>query len=107
MKKERKEFIPEIQISLRVGKTGYYLDVDNEGYLYRNIDDLIEGFYMHVGLGRPNEMTKEQMADMLQSIKDGTAVVQIQREAAKYRREIRNLKIKVHQLEMKLKKYEW
>lgn len=107
MKKERKEFSPAAQATLRTMRNGYSLDVDDEGFMYYDIDDLMEGFFMHVGLGRPNAMTKDQMDDMLQSIKDGTAVVQIQREAAKYRREVRNLKIKVHQLEMKLKKYEW
>lgn len=107
MTEERTVFSPAARITLRTMRNGYSLDVDDEGYMYYDIDDLMEGFYMHVGLGRPNEMTKEQMADMLQSVKDGTAVVQIQREAAKYQREIRNLKIKVHQLEMKLKKYEW
>ena len=43
---------------------------------------------------------------MLDAIKDGSAVVQIQREAAKYRREMKRLKYKVAQLEMKLKRYE-
>ena len=107
MTEERKVFSPASRITLRTMRNGYSLDVDDEGYMYYDIDDLMEGFYMHVGLGRPNDMTKDQMADMLQSIKDGTAVVQIQREAANYQREIRNLKIKVHKLEMKLKKYEW
>ena len=107
MKKKRKEFIPEIQISLRVGKTGYYLDVDNEGYLYRNIDDLIEGFYMHVGLGRPNEMTKEQRLKMLDDIKNATVEKQLQREAADLRKKLRKEKFLTCELKMKLKKYEW
>ena len=54
MTRNRKEFVPEIQVSLKVGKTGYQLDVNDEGYMYRDIDDLIEGFCLHVGFGRPN-----------------------------------------------------
>lgn len=107
MKKKRKEFIPEIQISLRVGKTGYYLDVDDEGYLYRNIDDLIEGFCLHVGFGRPNEMTKEQRLKMLDDIKNATVEKQLQREAADLRKKLRKEKLLTCELKMKLKKYEW
>ena len=62
---------------------------------------------MHVGLGRPNAMTKAQMDFLIDAIKNGTAVVEIQREAAKYRRQVKTLKYKVAQLEMKLKRYEW
>ena len=105
-KKEEEIFIPAPRFSLRTMRNCYLLDVDDEGYMYYGIDDLIEGFFMHVALGRPNEMTKNEMNDMLASIKEGTAVVQIQREAAKYMKQVRNLKIKVKQLEMKLKKYE-
>ena len=83
------------------------LDVDDEGYMYYCVDDLIKGFFMHAGLGRPNAMTGPQMDYMLNAIREGTAVVEIQREAAKYRREVKKLKYRVAQLEMKLKKYEW
>jgi polyhydroxyalkanoate synthesis regulator phasin len=75
--------------------------------MYYGVDDLIKGFFMHAGLGRPNAMTGPQMDYMLNAIRDGTAVVEIQREAAKYRREVKKLKYRVAQLEMKLKKYEW
>ena len=104
---EKKAFLPEPRITLRTIRNCYLLDVDDEGYMYYGIDDLIEGFFMHVGLGRPNAMTGPQMDYMLNAIKEGTAVVEIQREAAKYRREVKKLKYRVAQLEMKLKKYEW
>lgn len=105
-KEEKREFLPMPRVALRSMQNCYLLDIDDEGYMYYGIDDLIEGFFMHVGLGRPNAMTKAQMDFMLDAIKDGSAVVQIQREAAKYRREMKRLKYKVAQLEMKLKRYE-
>ncbi len=99
--------MPEPRITLRTIRNCYLLDVDDEGYMYYGVDDLIKGFFMHAGLGRPNAMTGPQMDYMLNAIKEGTAVVEIQREAAKYRREVKKLKYRVAQLEMKLKKYEW
>ena len=99
--------MPEPRITLRTIRNCYLLDVDDEGYMYYGVDDLIKGFFMHAGLGRPNAMTGPQMDYMLNAIKEGTAVVEIQREAAKYRREVKKLKYRVAQLEMKLKRYEW
>lgn len=99
--------MPEPRITLRTIRNCYLLDVDDEGYMYYGVDDLIKGFFMHAGLGRPNAMTGPQMDYMLNAIREGTAVVEIQREAAKYRREVKKLKYRVAQLEMKLKKYEW
>ena len=77
-KEEKREFLPMPRVALRSMQNCYLLDIDDEGYMYYGIDDLIEGFFMHVGLGRPNAMTKAQMDFMLDAIKDGSAVVQIQ-----------------------------
>ena len=108
MKKKEEEnvFLPAPRVALRTMRNCYLLDVDDEGYMYYGIDDLIKGFFMHVWLCRPNAMSTNQMDFMLAAIKDGTAVVQILREAAKYRREMKRLQYKVAQLEMKLKRYE-
>lgn len=105
-KEEEKIFLPAPRVALRSMRNCYLLDVDDEGYMYYGIDDLIKGFFMHVWLCRPNAMTTKQMDFMMAAIKDGTAVVQIQQEAAKYRRQVKTLKYKVAQLEAKLKRYE-
>lgn len=107
MKKARKIFTAEIYLKLTTKVNGYALDVNDEGYMYRNIPDLLKGFFLHVGLGRPNDMTSEDMDKMLMALKDGTAVVQIQREAAALQRQLRKQKLINKQLEMKLKKYDW
>lgn len=107
MKKARKMFTAETYINLTTKVNGYVLDVDGEGYMYRNVPDLLKGFFLHVGLGRPNDMTREDMDKMIAALRDGTAVVQIQREAAALQRQLRKQKLINKQLEMKLKKYEW
>ena len=107
MKKARKMFTAETYINLTTKVNGYALDVDGEGYMYRNVPDLLKGFFLHVGLGRPNDMTREDMDKMIAALRDATAVVQIQREAAALQRQLRKQKLINKQLEMKLKKYEW
>ncbi|MBE6265934.1 MAG: hypothetical protein E7102_05640 [Prevotella ruminicola] len=107
MEKKRKVFTPVAQISLKTDSKGYHLDVDEEKYLYRDVVGLIKGFFIHVGLGRPNEMTKEDMDEMIKSLKKGTAVIQVQREAADLAKKLRKQKLINKELEMKLKKYEW
>jgi hypothetical protein len=52
-------------------------------------------------------MTKEDMDKMIKALSDGTAVIQIQREAAALQRKLRKQKLINKELEMKLKKYEW
>ena len=105
-KEEEKNFLPAPRVALRTMRNCYLLDIEDEGYMYYGIDDLIKGFFTHVRLGRPNAMTMKQIDYLLDAIKDGSAVEQIQREAAKYRREMKRLQYKVAQLEMKLKRYE-
>ena len=53
MKRERKMFTAEVQVKLVTRVNGYALDVDDEGYMYRNIPDLIKGFFLHVGTRSP------------------------------------------------------
>jgi hypothetical protein len=107
MKKARKIFTAEVFLKLTTRVNGYALDVNDEGYMYRNIPDLVNGFFLHVGLGRPNDMTVEDMNQMIAALKDGSAVIQIQREAAALQRELRKQKVINKRLEMKLKRYEW
>lgn len=107
MKKARKIFTAEVFLKLTTRVNGYALDVNDEGYMYRNIPDLVKGFFLHVGLGRPNDMAVEDMNQMIAALKDGSAVIQIQREAAALQRELRKQKVINKRLEMKLKRYEW
>ena len=67
-------------IMLRTMTNGYMLDVNNEGYMYYSVQSLLEGFMVHIGLERLESMTKEEIKDMLNSLKDGSAVKKLQAE---------------------------
>ena len=80
---EREQARPKVKkfaILLRTMVNGYMLEVNNEGYMYFNAQSLLEGFMVHVGLERLESMTKEEIKDMLNSLKDGSAVKKLQAE---------------------------
>ena len=92
-------------IMLRTMTNGYMLDVNNEGYMYYSAQSLLEGFLVHVGLERLEAMTKEEIKEMLESLKDGSAVKKLQAEVTELkalvddqRKQIRELKIKIKEL---------
>ena len=78
---EKEQTEPQrLAILLRTMTNGYMLDVNNEGYMYFNVQSLLEGFMVHVGLERLEAMTKEDIKEMLESLKDGSAVKKLQAE---------------------------
>ena len=94
-----------LAILLRTMVNGYALEVNNEGYMYFNAQSLLEGFMVHVGLERLETMTKEEIRDMLDSLKDGSAVKKLQAEvtslkalADEQKKQIRELKRKIKEL---------
>ena len=100
-KKEEKEQKEQqrLAILLRTMRNGYMLEVDNEGYMYFDAQTLLEGFMVHVGLERLEAMTKEEVKEMLNSLKDGSAVKKLQAEVTELKalvddqkKQIRNLK---------------
>jgi hypothetical protein len=95
----------KLAILLRTMTNGYMLDVNNEGYMYYSAQSLLEGFLVHVGLERLEAMTKEEIKEMLESLKDGSAVKKLQAEVTELkalvddqRKQIRELKIKIKKL---------
>jgi hypothetical protein len=94
-----------LAILLRTMTNGYMLEVNNEGYMYFNAQSLLEGFLIHVGLERLEAMTKEEIKDMLNSLKDGSAVKKLQAEVTELKalvddqkRQIRDLKKTIKEL---------
>ena len=84
---------------------GYSLDVNGEGYMYFDAQSMLEGFMVRVGLERLEEMTREEIKDMLDSLKDGSAVKKLQAEVTglkalvdDQKKEIRNLKKTIKEL---------
>ena len=99
-----------LAILLRTLTNGYMLEVNNEGYMYFNAQSLLEGFMIHVGLERLESMTKEEIKDMLNSLKDGSAVKKLQAEVtelktliAEQKKVIREQKREIKELNDELK----
>ena len=69
-----------IALLVRTMVNGYMLEVNNEGYMYFNAQSLLEGFLVHVGMERLEKMTKEEIKEMVNSIKDGSAIKKLQAE---------------------------
>lgn len=84
----REEKNKKISVLLRTMVNGYALDIDSEGYMYFNAQSMLEGFLVHVGLERLEAMTKEEIKEMLNSIKDGSALKKMQAEVTKLKETI-------------------
>ena len=102
-KEEMEQKEPQrLAILLRTITNGYMLDVNNEGYMYYSAQSLLEGFMVHVGLERLEAMTKEEIKEMLASLKDGSAEKKLQAEVTELkaladdqRKQIRELKRRI------------
>ena len=95
----------KLAILLRTMTNGYMLDVNNEGYMYYSAQSLLEGFLVHVGLERLEAMTKEEIREMLDLLKDGSAEKKLQAEVTELkalvdeqRKQIRELKRRIKEL---------
>ena len=104
-KEQTKEQNQRLAILLRTMTNGYMLEVNDEGYMYFNAQSLLEGFLVHVGLERLEAMTREEIKEMLDALKDGSAVKKLQAEVTELksladdqRKQIRELKIKIKKL---------
>ena len=92
-----------LAILLRTMVNGYALEVNNEGYMYFNAQSLLEGFMVHVGLERLETMTKEEIRDMLDSLKDGSAVKKLQVEVTSLKALVDEQKKQIRELKRKIK----
>ena len=104
-KEQTKEQNQRLAILLRTMTNGYMLEVNDEGYMYYSAQTLLEGFLVHVGLERLEAMTREEIKEMLESLKDGSAEKKLQAEVTELkalvddqRKQIRELKIKIKKL---------
>ena len=104
-KEQTKEQNQRLAILLRTMTNGYMLEVNDEGYMYYSAQTLLEGFLVHVGLERLEAMTREEIKEMLESLKDGSAEKKLQAEITELkalvddqRKQIRELKIKIKKL---------
>ena len=80
------------------------LEVNDEGYMYFDIPSLLEGFLVHVGLERLEAMTKEEIREMLDSLKDGSAEKKLQAEVTELKDLVDEQKRRIRELKIKIKK---
>ena len=104
-KEQTKEQNQRLAILLRTMTNGYMLEVNDEGYMYYSAQTLLEGFLVHVGLERLEAMTREEIKEMLESLKDGSAEKKLQAEITELkalvddqRKQIRELKRRIKEL---------
>ena len=96
---EKKGEQKKMVITTRTLVNGYELIVNEEGYMYFNVQSLLEGFMVHVGMKRLEEMTQEEIKDFLKATKDGSLNKKLQTEVNALKEERKELKLQ--QREMK------
>jgi DNA-binding transcriptional MerR regulator len=99
VEKEQKK----LAILLRTMTNGYMLEVNNEGYMYFNAQSLLEGFLVHVGLERLEAMTREEIKEMLNALKDGSAVKKLQAEVTELKALVDDQKKQIRDLKKTIK----
>ena len=102
-KDENKQEVKRLAILLKTMRNGYMLEVNNEGYMYFNAQSMLEGFMIHVGLERLESMTKEEIKDMLNSLKDGSAVKKLQAEVTELKALVDDQKKQIRELKREIK----
>ena len=105
-KVEKEQEEPQrLAILLRTMTNGYMLDVNNEGYMYYSAQSLLEGFLVHVGLERLEAMTKEEIKEMLASLKDGSAVKKLQAEVTELKALVDDQRKQIRELKRRIKEH--
>ena len=95
----------KLAILLRTMTNGYMLDVNNEGYMYYSAQSLLEGFMVHVGLERLEAMTKEEIKEMLESLKDGSAEKKLQAEITELKALVDDQRKQIRELKRRIKEH--
>ena len=93
----------KLAILLRTMTNGYMLEVNDEGYMYFDIPSLLEGFLVHVGLERLEAMTREEIKEMLDLLKDGSAEKKLQAEVTELKALVDDQRKQIRELKRKIK----
>ena len=80
-KKEQKEQASKrIALLVRTMVNGYSVELEREGYMYYDVQSLLEGLFVHIGMNRLEAMTKDEIKTMVEAVKDGSAIKKLQAE---------------------------
>ena len=100
---EKKGEQKKMVITTRTLVNGYELIVDNEGYMFFNVKSLLEGFMVHVGMKRLEEMTQEEINDFLKATKDGSLNKKLQAEVTALKELVEDQKKQIRELKREIK----
>ena len=100
---EKKDEQKKMVITTRTLVNGYELIVDNEGYMFFNVQSLLEGFMVHVGMKRLEEMTQEEITDFLKATKDGSLNKKLQAEVTSLKELVEDQKKQIRELKREIK----
>ena len=100
---EKKDEQKKMVITTRTLVNGYELIVDNEGYMFFNVQNLLEGFMVHVGMKRLEEMTQEEITDFLKATKDGSLNKKLQAEVTSLKELVEDQKKQIRELKREIK----
>ena len=84
----KKQFL---KVSVQTLPNGYSLDVDDKGYMYFTLQELLEGIFVHVGLHRLDWLDRDTITDLITACaiwpKEGDAI----QEAARLTAQVEDL----------------
>ena len=95
-----------MHVAVKSIRNGYILEVEDEGYLYLNTQQLLEGFIIHVGLKRLEILSREDMERILKATTDGSAEKLLQEEITALKMQIVELKRTIKEITLNIKDYE-
>jgi hypothetical protein len=79
------------KVSVQTVPNGYLLNVEGNGYMYFTLQELLEGFFIHVGLNKLNWLDRDTITDLLTACatwpKEGDAI----QEAARLTAQVEDL----------------
>ena len=79
------------KVSVQTVPNGYLLNVEGNGYMYFTLQELLEGFFVHVGLNKLNWLDRDTITDLLTACatwpKEGDAI----QEAARLTAQVEDL----------------
>jgi len=79
------------KVSVQTVPNGYLLNVEGNGYMYFTLQELLEGFFVHVGLNKLNWLDRDTITDLMTACatwpKEGDAI----QEAARLTAQVEDL----------------
>ena len=86
-----------IALLVRTMVNGYSVELEREGYMYYDVQSLLEGLFVHVGMNRLEAMTKDEIKTMVEAVKDGSAIKKLQAEVTELKTVINDQKKEIRE----------